>query len=193
MNPYSLLLIADWAHPSWLDKTSPVRSERARAAASVQLLNRYPQLAGVGATPLPWFAAPLARPACARLMRLCGALASARTLRLVVASSAREQFSRATGLPSIAQFQRHARGDRPDLRLDTPIDCFSRHALTTAGLALALRATSSAPERLWLQLRLPRQYGQTAVQWRLPAVSQQDALKLIEDALDLLHARRTSC
>lgn len=193
MNRHTILAVADWAHPSWIDKSRPLRSERARAEASAQLLGRYPQLAEAGTALLPWFAAPLPRPACARLMRVCAALANAHALRLVVAATARERFSRATGLPSLAQFQRHPRGNRADLCFDAPIDCFNRQALTTAGLALALRATSSAPERLWLQLRLPRQYGHTAAQWQLPKVAPQEAIELVQDALDLLGARRASC
>ena len=193
MNRHSILVVADWAHHSWVGKQRPVRSERARADASAQLLGRYPQLAEAAAIPLQWFAAPLARPACTRLMRLCAALASARTLRLVVEAGARAQFSRATGLPSLAQLQRHPRGDFPDLHFDAPLDCFNRHALTAAGLALALRATPGAQQRLWLQLRLPHQYSQTAAQWKLPAVAPQAARKLLEDAMALLHARRVPC
>lgn len=126
-------------------------------------------------------------------MRLCAVLACAHSLRLVVTAAARASLSLATGMPSLTALQCHPRGEHADLRLDVPIDCFNRHALTAAGLALALRATAGAAQRQWLQLRLPREYAQAAARWRLPEIAPQTALELIGDALDLLHARRPSC
>lgn len=188
-----LLAVADWAHPSWLEEAAPARTERSRAEAASRLFARFPQLPHAGTTQLPWFAAPLARPACARLMRLCAALACACSLRVVVCAVARTQFSRTTGLPWLTALQCHPRGERDDLPLDAPLDFFDRHALTAAGLAFALRATAGAAQRQWMQLRLPRDCAEAAKRWRLPDIAPHTALELVGDALQLLHARRTPC
>jgi hypothetical protein len=193
MTSRPLLDISTWAHHSWLPQLRPARSERARAGAAAHLFTRFPMLARAGATQLPWFVGQLERPACARLMRLCAALACARSLRLVVSANAHAQFSLATGLPPLALLQCHPRGEGRDLQLDAPIDCFRRRSLSIAGVALALRATHGEAQRLWMQLRMPRAHAEAAAQWRLHRVPRQAALDLVGDALHLLNARRTPC
>ncbi|MDR5775882.1 MULTISPECIES: hypothetical protein [unclassified Caballeronia] len=193
MKSLPILDVAGWAHHSWCGRATPARSERARAAAALHLFARFPTLAEAGAKQLPWFAAPLARPACGRLLRLCAALACARSLRLLVSAAAHTQFSGAVGLPPLARLQCHRRGQQPDLRLDSPVDFFNRRSLCIAGIALALRATSGHAQRLWMKVRLPCEYATAAAQWRLPFVSARAALELIGDALQLLDTERRPC
>ncbi|WP_321890025.1 hypothetical protein [Paraburkholderia bannensis] len=150
-------------------------------------------LAEAAATQLPWFAGALSRPAFARLLRTSAALACAYSLRHVITAPARAQFARAIGLPVLAALQCHPRAQREPLRFDPPVDCFNRHSITAAGLAIALRATSGAAQRQWLQLRLPCQCAQDAAQWSLQDTAARTALDLIGDAFLLLDARRTPC
>lgn len=192
MTAFNALAIVAWAHHSWFDNATPARSERARARAASYLLARVPSI--VAAAPqLPWFATRLTRPLCARLMRVCAALACARSLRLVVSARARSQFSISAGLPPLAALQSHPRGDYEDMPLDTPVDFFSRRSLNVAGLALALRAVADDAQRQWLRLRLPRDWSETAATWRLEGVSPQEARELVEDASRLIDAGRASC
>ncbi|SAK61885.1 hypothetical protein AWB80_02720 [Caballeronia pedi] len=144
-------------------------------------------------TQLPGSAARLARPAYARLMRICAALACAHALRLVVSAEARARFTVTTGLPPLTALQSHPRGDHDDLPLDEPLDFFSRRGLIVAGLALALRAAGGEAQRQRMQLRLPRDCAEAAAQWRLPCVSPRIALELFGDALHLLNARGATC
>jgi hypothetical protein len=126
-------------------------------------------------------------------MRLCAALACARSLRLVVSAEAHARFQVATGLPPLALLQCHPRGDGRDLPLDAPVDWFGRRSLSVAGLALALRATHGDAQRVWTRLRMPRLHAEAAAQWRLHRVSPQAALELVGDALRVLNARRQPC
>jgi len=188
-----MLVVADWAHYSWLDRSQPARNERARAEASAQLLGQYPQLAEAATAQLPWFSATLSRPAFARLARLSAALARAQSLRLVVTAQARTELESAMGACPVTALQCHPCANRSDLRFDAPVDLFNRHTLTAAGLAILMRASSGAGQRLWLQLRLPREYAQAAARWRLPDVAPQAALELVGEAMALLEARRRAC
>jgi len=188
----TLLAIADWTHPSWLARATPARNERARAQAAADLLARYPQLAQACAAHQPWFAGALARPAYARLMRLCAALGSARALRLVVCAEARERFSQTSGLLPLTALQCHPRGEHDDVQFGAPVDLFNRPSLTAAGLAVALRATSGFVQRQWVQLRLPRECAESAARYRLPNVAPHEALGLLGDALQLLRVGRSS-
>lgn len=193
MTSHPLLDISGWAHHSWLPQQRPARGERARARATAHLFTRFPMLARAGVTQLPWFVGPLDRSACARLMRLCAALACARSLRLVVSAEAHARFQIATGLPPLALLQCHPRGDQRDLPLDAPVDWFARRSLSVAGLALALRATHGDAQRAWTRLRMPLAHAEAAAQWRLARVSQQTALELMGDALQVLNAGRRPC
>lgn len=187
------LLLADWAHPSWLLRAAPARSERARAEASACLLARFPLVAQAAATQLPWFAATLPRAACARLLRTSAALAHASSLRQIVSHPDRLMFARKTGLPLLTALQSHPRGARDDLPLDASIDVFDRDGLAALGLAIALRATEGAAQRQWLQLRLPRACAERAAHWRLPEIAPHCALELIADARRLMRPARPSC
>lgn len=186
MKRVTALSVGEWAHHSWLVSGQRPRTERAQAAASALLLARYQRLADIDfTTGLPLLMG-MPRPAYARLLRIAAALACARSLRRVITASSRAAFAASTAPGMLALIQQHARGYLDDVSMNAAPDIFNRRHMTAAGLALALHTLDDAAQRMWLQLRLPREVAEEAARYQIVGVSSEAVKKLLEDASRLM-------
>ncbi len=159
-----VLTLSRWAHYSWLDRARPVRGERAEADANARLLAAFAPVRELSSERESCFVDGLSRPVCARLLRVVAGLACARALRRLVSVTEREAFARCVGAGLLGELQRRE-GASPDCAFGVEPDFFSRADMTAAGLALAMHASPALAERIWLQLRLPREISVAAARF----------------------------